>query len=153
MTKAHLWLSGVEEKGNREGLLIGTKFLSWIKKMLSKCLWWWLNEGGRIIFLSHRLTAKQPHLLNTYIWAIHKKVMSKDRSRKLRLILHLELKRKEALSFGTSKGRKTIHKEMENQMFDKQMFAGKSLTMAHRENFDQMVLARFLLICPTLVHI
>ena len=42
---------------------------------------------------------------------------------------------------------------MEKQMFGKQMLAETSLTVGHREDFDQLVHARFLPVCPTLVHV
>ena len=42
--------------------------------------------------------------------------------------------------FWTSKGKKTIHSEMEKHMFGKQMFAGLSPTMGCRENFDRRAL-------------
>lgn len=42
---------------------------------------------------------------------------------------------------GTSKGRKTIHIDMERQIFAKQMFAEPSSTMEPREDFHQMIKA------------
>lgn len=48
------------------------------------------------------------------------------------------------LWFGTSKGGKAGHMEIETQMFGKEIFAGLSLTMGHREDFDTMGLAMFL---------
>lgn len=45
--------------------------------------------------------------------------------------------------FATSKGRKVIHIKMESKL-GKQIFAGPSLTMDHRENFDQTCLAGFI---------
>lgn len=45
------------------------------------------------------------------------------------------------------KGRKESHIEKEKQMLGKQVFAGPSLTMRHREDKGQRGLARFLPVC------
>lgn len=74
----------------------------------------------------------------------------------LRLTCHLEVRQKGGgcgarvgeggwLVVWTSKGRKAIHIEMKKKMFSKQMFPRPSLTMKHREDFDQMGFVRFLL--------
>lgn len=49
----------------------------------------------------------------------------------LRFLCLRKLKRKEGR--GLSKGKKTIHMEMEKQMFGKQMYTEPSLTMGQRE--------------------
>lgn len=46
-----------------------------------------------------------------------------------------ELRRKGV--FGVSKERKAIHVEMVKQIVGKQVFAGPSSTIGHREDFDQ----------------
>ena len=51
--------------------------------------------------------------------------------------------------FGTSKKRKAIHMEIENQVFGEQMFAEPGRLMVHRENSNKF--ARFL--STHLVHI
>lgn len=56
----------------------------------------------------------------------------------LRLICPLELRRSMGVWFGTSKGKKAIHREIQKQKLGKQRFAGRSLTMGHREIFGQM---------------
>lgn len=50
---------------------------------------------------------------------------------------------------GTSKDRKTIHMEMEKQVFGKWMSAGPSFIMGLKEDFDETGLAGFLSICHT----
>lgn len=42
------------------------------------------------------------------------------------------------------KEQEKIHNEIEKQMLGKQTFAGPSLTMGYREDFDQTASARFL---------
>lgn len=50
--------------------------------------------------------------------------------------------------FGISEGRRAIHMEMEKPVFDREIFAGPSLPMGHREDFGSMGLARLLPITP-----
>lgn len=55
--------------------------------------------------------------------------------------------------FGTSRIRKAIHMEMEKQIFGKRMLVRESLTIGHREDFDQRAFLRFLHVYHTLAHI
>lgn len=61
--------------------------------------------------------------------------MRQKRCRQLRLTCHLELRRKRVVVWDFPRGKGNSHGDGKST-FNKQMFAGPSLTMGHREDLD-----------------
>lgn len=91
-----------------------------------------LNSG----WFNHQIDTRQINrrkLLNfscMYIWGFHKNMKLRAHWA-VKTQMPPGAKEKGEFWFGTLKGRKASHMEMEMQMFGKEMFAEPSLTMGH----------------------